>query len=197
MSSGLLIVISGPSGVGKGTIISDLCRESPQIEVSVSTTTRSPRPQEEEGESYFFVSEPAFEEKISSGFFLEWANVYGHYYGTSREAVKEATEKGKDILLELDVQGGMQVKANMPEAVLIFIAPPSLTELRRRITARGTEISEHIEKRMHIALQELKYYEEYDYIIINNRIEETVNIVKTIISAEKYRVFRNKDLSWE
>ncbi len=197
MSSGLLIVISGPSGVGKGTIISNLCRQSPQIEVSVSTTTRSPRPQEEEGESYFFVSEPVFEEKIGNGFFLEWARVYGHYYGTSREVVKEATEKGKDILLELDVQGGMQVKSNMPEAVLIFIAPPSLAELRRRITERGTEISEHIEKRMDIALQELKYYEEYDYILINNRIEETVNIIKTIIKAEKYRVFRNRNLSWE
>ncbi len=194
---GLPIVISGPSGVGKGTLIKRICECLPRLEVSVSTTTRKPRRGEKEGESYFFVTKNNFQDKINNDFFLEWAQVYGHYYGTSRLVVKEAIENGKDVLLELDVQGALQIKSKLPDSVLLFIAPPSLSELRRRITTRGTENKAHIEKRMQIALQELKSYKHYDYVLINDRIEETASNIKAIIIAEKCRVARNPDLWWD
>ncbi len=194
--SGLPIVVSGPSGVGKGTLINKICAKMPQLEVSISTTTREPRPGEKNGESYFFVSTEEFEQKIETGFFLEWAKVYDQYYGTSREFVEKVTESGNNILLELDVQGAIQLKESVSEAVLIFIAPPSLSELRRRITSRGTEKPEHIEKRMEIAWQELKMYKEYDYLVINEIIEDTVSKIYAIITAEEHRVSRNPDVWW-
>ncbi len=188
--TGLPIVISGPSGVGKGTLCKKICEYIPQLEVSVSATTRTPRYGEEEGRSYFFISEKGFKQKIEEGFFLEWAMFNNHYYGTPRDVIEKTTREGKDILLELDVQGAMQVKKNISGAVFIFIAPPTIEELKRRITTRGTEKPEHIRSRMEIAREELKLYTYYDYIVTNNTIEEAALKVKSIIIAEKCRVIR-------
>lgn len=194
--TGLTIVISGPSGVGKGTICKKVCEYMPQLEVSVSVTTRMPRPGEEEGRSYFFISKDDFRHKIEEGYFLEWARFYDQYYGTPRDVIERVTSRGKDVLLELDVQGAMQVKDNVPGAVFIFIAPPSTGELKRRITTRGTEKPEHILRRLEIAQQELNLYKEYDYLVINNEIEEAALKISSIITAEKCRVIRYPDL-WQ
>ncbi|NLI69567.1 MAG: guanylate kinase [Firmicutes bacterium] len=191
MESGLIVVISGPSGVGKGTLCHKISEHLPELEVSISATTRAPRRGEEEGKSYFFLTEREFKQKINEDFFLEWARLYDDYYGTPAAPVKDIVDQGKDILLELDVQGAMQVKKNIPGAVFIFIAPPSMKELQRRITGRGTEKPEHIRKRMEIALKELKMYRDYDYLVINNNLEEAVLNIKAVIMAEKCKVGRH------
>lgn len=194
MGYGLIVVISGPSGVGKGTLCQKICKNLPQLEVSISATTRAPRPGEEGDKSYFFFTEQEFKRKITDNFFLEWAKVYGDYYGTPAGLVKDIIVQRKDVLLELDVQGAMQIKKSIPDAVLIFIAPPSMDELKRRITERGTEKPEHIRKRMEVALKELQMYRDYDYLVINNNLDEAATNVGAIIMAEKCKVGRYTDI---
>lgn len=192
-TKGMLIVISGPSGVGKGTLCNLLLKRKKNIILSVSTTTRLPRDGEINGKSYFFVSKKDFESMIKENQFLEWAKVYNNYYGTPREFVNKNLEKGKDVLLEIDIQGAKQVKHNCPQAIFIFIMPPSIAELETRIKKRGTETQTSLEVRMGNTVNELKAAYMYDYIVINDDIERAVTELCSIISAEKCRTSRNKD----
>ena len=192
-TKGMLIVISGPSGVGKGTLCNLLLKRKKNIILSVSTTTRLPRDGEINGKNYFFVSKKDFESMIKENQFLEWAKVYNNYYGTPREFVNKNLEKGKDVLLEIDIQGAKQVKHNCPQAIFIFIMPPSIAELETRIKKRGTETQTSLEVRMGNTVNELKAAYMYDYIVINDDIERAVTELCSIISAEKCRTSRNKD----
>jgi len=190
---GLLIVISAPSGTGKTTLTHMLLKEFPDMEFSVSYTTRKPRPGEVNGKDYFFVDRETFEKMIEEGDFLEWAEVYGNLYGTSKSQVLKALNEGKDILLDIDTQGALQVKKNFPEAVLIFILPPSFKELERRLRSRGTDDEETIEKRLKIARVEVERAPLYDYIVVNDRLEKAYEKLKSIVIAEKCRTERLKD----
>ncbi|MFZ5755080.1 MAG: guanylate kinase [Bacillota bacterium] len=187
---GLLIVISGPSGVGKGTICRELFNKYDDIIYSVSTTTRKPRPGEVEGKHYFFTTEEEFQKLIAQDAFLEWAQVYGNYYGTPRQYVEEILQAGKDCILEIDIQGALQVKQKMPEGIFIFVVPPSLQELIRRITCRGTEDPSEIEKRMSQVSEEMSHLQDYDYIVVNDEVPSAVEQVRAIIVAERCRSSR-------
>lgn len=187
MSRGLLFVISGPSGAGKGTICQRL-KEQGTIELSVSMTTRKPRPGEEEGKNYYFVSEEKFIETINRDGFLEYAKVYGNYYGTPKDIVLEKLAKNKDVVLEIDIQGALKVKESYPKGVFIFILPPSMAELRKRITGRGSESEEDINLRLGETLKEVAYIDRYDYCVINDEIEEAVQRVTDIINVEHSKV---------
>ncbi|RKQ61747.1 guanylate kinase [Thermovibrio guaymasensis] len=187
---GLLIVISAPSGTGKTTLTRMLLKEFPNIEFSISFTTRKPRPGEVNGKDYWFISREEFLKRIEEGDFLEWAEVYGNLYGTSKSQVLKALNEGKDVLLDIDTQGALQVKKNFPEAVLIFILPPSLEELERRLRNRGTDPEEVIEKRLKVAREEIKRAKFYDYIVVNDVLEVAYNKLKSIISAEKCKTKR-------
>jgi len=187
---GLLIVISAPSGTGKTTLCHMLLEEFPNMEFSISYTTRKPRPGELNGRDYFFVDRKTFERMIEEGDFLEWAEVYGNLYGTSKSQVLKALKEGKDILLDIDTQGALQVKKNFPEAVLIFILPPSLKELERRLKKRGTDDEETIKKRLQIAREEIRNALEYDYIVVNDILEVAFERLRSIITAEKCRTDR-------
>ena len=192
MDEGLLVVISGPSGAGKGTICKQLLMEMGYLKVSVSAKTRKPRQGEAEGSSYYFIDEEEFINRINKGEFLEYAKVYGNYYGTPKEEVFKQLKAGNDIILEIDIQGALQVKKNYPKGVFIFILPPSLTELKNRIVGRGTDSKEGILRRMECAYDELHYAFEYDYVVLNDHVEEATEKIKHIILAEKNRAIRNK-----
>ncbi len=188
--SGLLIIISGPSGTGKGAICKTLLQRRPDIFFSVSATTRPPRAGETEGIHYHFQDKVTFEAMLARNEFLEWAEVYDHYYGTPKRPVIDALAAGKDVLLEIDVQGALKVKENAPEGIFLFIVPPSLDVLRARITCRGTDSAETIKKRIGKVLEELSYLHEYNYVIVNDILEEAVDRVQSIITAEKCRTYR-------
>lgn len=191
---GLLIVLSGPSGAGKGTVCAAVRNsEDVSIEYSISATTRNPRNGEEHGREYFFYDKETFEQLREQGGFLEWAQVYDNYYGTPRQYVEEVLERGNDCILEIDPQGAFQVRAAWPEAILIFIAPPSLEELRSRLSGRGTESAEEMEKRLSCALEELGQRSKYDYVIVNDDVTAAANKLKAILVAEKCRSWRNCD----
>lgn len=194
MESGLLIVISGPSGSGKGTICKKLIEEIQNIKVSVSATTRKPRVGEIDGKNYFFLDEDNFLNKIEKDEFIEYARVYGNYYGTLKNEVLKELENGKDIILEIDIQGALNVKKNYPNGVFIFILPPSIEELKNRIEGRGTDSKEVILKRMECVYEELNYAFQYDYVVLNDEVEIAVNKIKNIISAEKNKAMRNQAL---
>ena len=191
---GLLVVISGPSGAGKGTICERIRAELPQLGYSVSATTRAPRQGEIDGKSYFFKTVEEFETMIQKGELLEYANVYGNYYGTPKQYVLDILEGGYDVLLEIDVQGAMQVKKNYPQCVLVFIAPPSLEELRNRLEGRRTDSQEVIERRMAAANEELKLAENYDYVVVNNIVAEATDQILAILAAERTKAIRNLDV---
>lgn len=192
MDSGLLVVISGPSGAGKGTICKKLKEVMKDLKVSVSATTRGPRAGEVEGESYFFLKEEEFIKRINNDEFLEYAKVYGNFYGTPKKEVFKQLEDGNDIILEIDIQGALQVKKNYPRGVFIFILPPSLNELQNRIEGRGTDSKEVILRRMQCAYDELNYAFEYDYVVLNDEVESAVGKIIHIINAEKNRAIRKK-----
>ncbi|MEW5762182.1 MAG: guanylate kinase [Bacillota bacterium] len=188
---GLLVVLSGPSGVGKGTITAALLRRLPELHLSVSVTTRLPRPGEKGGVDYFFVSEEEFAGMVAAGELLEWAEVHGAHYGTPRRPVLEALRRGEDVLLEIDVQGGLTVKRNFPDAVLIFVLPPSMEELRRRLVCRGKDGPAAIEKRLAAARREMQRVPDYDFVVINDRLERVVDEIWSIMAAEKCRQRKN------
>lgn len=182
---GKLFVISSPSGGGKNSIISRVMRNVPNLVYSVSATTRMSRPGEVHGKDYFFVTHDEFRKQIDAGAFLEWAEVHGEYYGTLRSQVDEQFAAGKQVILDIDVQGARSVKKNMPEAVTIFILPPGLQELRKRLMNRGTETLDVIEKRLTIAGQEMEASSEYDFIVINDILDNAVRDVTSIIEGNR------------
>lgn len=167
---GRLFVLSGPAGVGKGTVIAEVFKQIDRLVYSVSCTTRVPRPGEIEGVNYHFMSEAQFEENVRTGSFLEWAFVHGNRYGTRRDIVERTLEAGNDVLLEIDVQGAAQVKEKMPEAVMIFIEPPSFEELMNRLRSRGTETPEQLAVRIENAKKELREADKYEYRIVNDKV---------------------------
>lgn len=188
---GLLIIISSPSGGGKTTVRNRLLSILPELVYSVSCTTRKPRSGEVEGRDYYFISKEDFVSKREGGEFLEWAEVFGFFYGTRVKDVDEALLQGKDVLLDIDTQGALQIKAKK-EAVLIFILPPSLEILKGRLYNRKTDSETEIGKRLKDARHELKCAHEYDYAVINDNIESTVDKIRSVIIAEKYRTHRQK-----
>ena len=187
---GVLLVASGPSGAGKGTICQILREQLPDLGYSISVTTRQPRVGEVDGKSYFFKTVPEVQEMIAKGELLEYAEVYGNYYGTPRKYVMDLLQSGHDVLLEIDIQGALQIKERFPEGVFVFIVPPSLDELSARIYKRGTDSEEVIKRRMASAASELTYAAKYDYIIVNDIATKAANKVLTIMEAERYRVAR-------
>lgn len=192
MKKGFLLVISGPSGVGKGTVLHDLMNTQKNLVYSVSVTTRKNRPGEIEGVSYFFKSHEEFEKMIEEDKFLEYAKVHDNYYGTPKYFVEEKINEGKIVILEIDVQGALNVKKNIDNGVYIFLAPPSLSELKNRIVNRGTETESDIDLRMNNARKELSYIKNYDYLVVNDHLNSAINLVNEIINAEKHRVFREE-----
>ena len=192
---GLLLVVSGPAGVGKGTVNAALMQKHPEIRMSVSATTRAPRPGEIDGVHYFFKTKEEFDRMVEEDAFLEYMHVFGmNYYGTPKAFVEAEREKGNHVLLEIDVQGAMKVKAACPDAVTVFIAPPSLTILKERLVGRGTETQESIDVRTATALNELKMLPEYDYMVVNDVVEEAVGEMEAILAAELLKTDRNTEL---
>ena len=186
-----LVVVSGPSGSGKDTVVSRLMAQHPEIEISVSATTRDKRPGEQEGVNYYYLTVPAFEQKIADGEILEYTQYCGNYYGTPRQPVEDWMEQGHDVVLEIEVKGGAQVKRLMPECVSIFILPPSMKVLEKRLRGRGTEEEETIQKRLAKAREEIPHAKDYDYIVYNDALEDAVSDLRAIIQAEKLRFCRN------
>ena len=184
---GLLYVISGPSGCGKGTVVRELLDRNENIFLSVSATTRSPRDGEVHGQHYYFLSKEQFEERIAADGMLEHASYCGNYYGTPKDAVMQMCRDGKDVILEIEVQGALQIKKKCPEAVLIFILPPSLEELSRRLIDRNTEDMDTVYKRLSKSTEEMQYAKDYDYTVVNDTVSETVDQIVSIMEAEKFR----------
>ncbi|MEG1397058.1 MAG: guanylate kinase [Raoultibacter sp.] len=183
MRHGNLLVISGPSGAGKGTLVARLLSRIPDAWVSVSVTTRAPRPGEVEGIHYFFADDATFDELVANDGLLEWAQVHDARYGTPREIVAEQVRAGKQVILEIDVQGAFQVRDKMPGAKLLFIEPPSLEELRARLCHRGTETSEVIEKRMRVAQLELSRKMEYDVQLVNDNLDQATEVLVGLVDS--------------
>lgn len=194
MSKGLLLVVSAPSAGGKGTILKELFQQDGNLRMSVSATTRQPRPGEEHGKHYYFISREEFQGMAEAGQMLEHAEYVGNCYGTPRGPVDQWRDEGHDVVLEIEVQGGAQVKKLAPDCVSIFITPPSMEVLEKRLRDRGTEEEETIRKRLETARQELPQAENYDYIVVNDRLEDAVEDMKAIIRAEKRKYVRNSQL---
>lgn len=186
-AKGLLIVVTGPSAVGKGTICRALLQEAPDVRFSVSLTTRKPRPGEVDGVEYFFVSHQEFRRRIEAGDVLEWAEVYGNLYGTPKSQVVMATDQGHDVLLDIDMQGARQVRGRYADAISVFVIPPSMEELKKRMMARGTEDSAALQRRLEEAPHWIQEGQTYDYVIVNDSVPRAVARLKAIIVAEKAR----------
>ena len=187
-NKGLLFVVSGPSGVGKGTIREKIFEVFPDLKYSVSVTTRPPRKGERNGIDYYFVSKDNFKKMIEEEKFAEWALVHGEYKGTPLDFLIEQRLKGEDVLLEIDVQGAAQIKAKFSEGIFIFIAPPSWKDLEERLRRRKTETEKNLKKRLRDALKEMKYAKNYDYLVVNDNIEDAVKKIESIIIAERCRI---------
>lgn len=189
MAKGTMFIVSAPSGTGKTTILKKVIAELENVAFSVSHTTRAPRSGETEGEDYFFIDRETFESMKRNGLFLEWAAVHGNYYGTSIKAVGDSLEQGRDIILDIDVQGARQVKEKtaVADSVCIFIAPPSLAELENRLRKRNTEAESVVEVRLQNARRELTDMDRYDYVIVNDVVEDAVQVLRSIIIAERSR----------
>jgi len=181
---GTLFVISGPSGVGKGTLVSMLREKHPEIKLSVSATTRNPRTGEINGVHYFFLTKEDFKNRIELGEFLEWAEFSGNFYGTNKKFVEKMLEEGQSIILEIDVQGAVQVKSQLKDAVLIFIEPPSFDELKSRLVKRSTESEEEIQKRLSAVKRELEQKKEFNYIVVNDNLDIALENLKAILLKE-------------
>ena len=189
-TKGKLFVISGPSGAGKGTICNALMADADPDELclSISVTTREPRKGEVDGVNYYFLTEDEFSDLLAKDGLLEFAEVYGHHYGTPKEKVIEKLNAGIDVILEIEMQGALKIRKSYPDGVFIFILPPSMSELRKRITGRGTETQEAIDYRLSQALSEIAYIDKYDYAVVNGKLEEAVERVRAIIKAEHSKV---------
>lgn len=187
---GMMIVLSGPSGAGKGTLKNEYMKRHNNAVFSVSMTTRPPRPGEIEGTDYYFTNQAAFRSILANDGFLEWAQVHGEYYGTPKQFALNTLAENKDIVLDIDVQGALQVKKSYPQALMIFIIPPSVEILEQRLRKRGTETEEKIQRRLSNAKKELSLMNQYDYVVINTTIEEAYQRLNAIITAEKCRYSR-------
>jgi guanylate kinase len=183
--SGTLYIVAAPSGAGKTTLVRHLLDRDPAIHLSISWTTRSPRPGEAHGREYHFVDTDTFRQMIDGNEFLEWAEVHGNYYGTSRTWISKELANGHDVLLEIDWQGAQQVRRDFPAAVGIFILPPSLEELARRLTGRGTDSPDVIDRRLAAAQAEMRHVDEFDYVIINNTLQEALDDLCSVIRASR------------
>lgn len=187
MNKGTVIVISGPSGVGKGTVVEQILSDKEKFVLSISATTRLPRENEKHGVNYFYLTKEEFQSRIDNGMMLEYAPYCDNFYGTPRAYVEENSNNGKNVILEIEVKGALTVKGNMPEAVSIFIMPPSFQELEKRLRGRGTEPEDVIQKRLEKAIEEMKQSPKYDYIVVNNTVEQCVSDIKNIIDSEKMK----------
>ncbi|SDG66035.1 guanylate kinase [Propionivibrio dicarboxylicus] len=183
--TGHLYIVAAPSGAGKTTLVRLLLENDPDICLSVSTTTRLPRPGEQDGREYHFVDVPIFLEHIGEGAFLEWAEVHGNYYGTSKQWIAEQMEAGRDVLLEIDWQGAQQVRKAFPAAIGVFILPPSLVTLQERLSGRGTDSAETIARRMAAARDEMRHVDEFDYVIINDDLHQALANLQSVIFASR------------
>ncbi len=188
---GILIVVSGFSGAGKGTLLKSLVSKYKNYQLSISATTRSPRDGEEDGREYFFVAKEKFEEMISKGELMEHAQYVGNYYGTPKKYVEEQMNQGKDVILEIEIQGALQIKKNYPDALLVFVMPPSILELKNRLIHRGSETMDLIESRMDRAKEEAKGIEEYDYLIVNEELDSSVEELHYVIEGAHHITSRN------
>lgn len=193
-NKGLLIVVSGPSGAGKDTICQKLIKENSNIWMSVSMTTRKPRPLEKDGVDYFFVSSEEFENKINDNTFLEYASYNDNYYGTPKDKVEEKLNEGKDVILVIDINGAVNIKKIIPSALFIFIMPPDMETLKNRLIGRKTESKDKVVQRFITAYNEVNNYKKYNYVVVNDKVEDAVNKVKSIIQSEKCRVDRIEDI---
>ncbi len=191
---GILIVISGFSGAGKGTLVKELLRRYDEYALSVSMTTREPRPGEQEGVDYFFTDRAHFEETIARDGLVEYAQYCGNYYGTPRAYVEEQLSAGRNVILEIEMQGALKIKEKFPESLLLFVTPPSVAELERRLTGRGTEKPEVIARRLARAAEESEGVEAYDYIVVNDRLEECAEEIHMLVDAARRAPVRRKEL---
>lgn len=194
INKGKLFVVSAPSGCGKGTILSEVLKNNDNLFYSVSATTRSPRDGEEDGVNYYFLSAEEFKQEIENNGMLEYAQFCDNFYGTPRKKVLEKLEQGIDVILEIETNGAMQIKKAMNEAILIFILPPSVSELRRRLNKRGTEEQDVIDKRVSEAAEEIKKAREYDYIMMNDELEKAIEDFEAILKASKLTNENNKNM---
>lgn len=192
--NGLLIVVSGPSGAGKDTICNKVIEDSDNIWLSVSMTSRNPRGNEKEGKNYFFVTKEEFEQKIKDGKLLEYTNYNGNYYGTPKDKLEDYLNRGIDVILVLDINGAINIKKLVPSALFIFIMPPDMETLKKRLIARKTESKEKVIARFNEAYNEINSYNKYNYVVVNDKIENAVSKVKAIIQAEKCRVERIEEI---
>lgn len=190
---GNLYILSGPSGAGKGTLLKLLLERQERAQFSVSATTRSPRPMEREGVDYYFLSQNEFQSLIERDAFIEWAKVHNHYYGTLKTEVKKLQKIGQDVILDIDTQGALQIREKGIHAIFIFLAPPSKEELRRRLEARGTEDERSLSLRLKNAQREMERISFYDYLVINDQLEEALMRLQSILVAEDCRILRHKE----
>lgn len=194
MQQGVLAVVSGFSGAGKGTVMKALVGKYDNYALSVSATTRDPRPGETDGREYFFVSEETFEDMISKNQLIEYAKYVNHYYGTPRAYVESKMREGKDVILEIEIQGAQKIREQYPDVLLIFMVPPSAEDLKKRLAGRGTESAEVIEKRLKRAREESETMDSYDYILVNDQVENCVERLHGLIQAQHLRASENREL---